>query len=253
MGPKSIHPAVVVVVLAAATMPAPVRADIFDNIDTSIEGPSGRPPTFVMVPTIRLAARYAPAPNWSVEVFSRPALGVAFTPAWGLASQVGGGVAVSRDIGDWSVSAGVEAVAGYNNLFGNWSAGAYEFSAQIVRNIAFEGTPWTVAPRVSVNHRATSDPAKVRTRYQLASPFFYKLTQQLDMALVPTIDVRTYANFEPARRDVVANLAAGLRWRPNDGVQLSVFMAYENRWSTLPSVRYSRWLIVPQLSLRVTY
>jgi hypothetical protein len=253
MGPRSIHLAVVVVALAAAMEPASVRADIFDNIDTSVEGQSGRPPTFVIVPTIRLAARYSPAPNWSVEVFSRPALGVAFTPAWGLASQVSGGVAVSRDIGDWSVSAGVEAIAGYNNLFGNWSAGAYEFSAQIVRNIAFDGTPWTAAPRVSVNHRATSDPAKVRTRYQLASPFFYKLTQQLDVALVPTIDVRTYANFEPARRDVVANLAAGLRWRPNDGVQLSVFMAYENRWSTLPSVRYSRWLIVPQLSLRVTY
>ncbi len=253
MGPKSIHIAVLAVAFAAAVAPSPVRADIFDNIDTSIEGQSGRPPNFVIVPAIRLAARFSPAPNWSVEVFSRPALGVAFTPAWGLASQITGGVAVSRDIGDWSVSAGVESIAGYNNLFGNWSAGAYEFSAQIVRNIAFAGTPWTTAPRVSINHRATSDPTKVRTRYQLSSPFFYKLTQQLDVAVVPTIDLRTYANFEPARRDVVANLAAGIRWRPSDGVQLSAFMAYENRWSTLPAVRYSRWLIVPQLSLRVTY
>ncbi len=251
MGPKPIHIAVLVVALGSAV--APARADIFDNIDTSTEGQPGRPPTFVVVPAIRLAARFSPAPNWSVEVFSRPALGIAFTPAWGLASQVTGGVAVSRDIGDWSVSAGVEAIAGYNNFFGNWSAGAYEFSAQIVRNIAFEGTAWSAAPRFSVNQRATSDPTKVRTRYQLSSPFFYKLTRQLDVALVPTIDLRTYPNFAPARRDVVANLAVGIRWRPSDGVQLSAFMAYENRWSTLPDVRYSRWLIVPQLSLRVSY
>lgn len=239
--------------IAAFLACAPARADIFDNLDTSAEGLAGRPPTFVVVPAVRLAARFSPAANWAVELFSRPAVGLAFTPGWGLVSQVTGGIAVSRDIGDWSIGAGVEAIAGYNQLFGPWSASGYEFSGQIVRNIAFDGTPWTAAPRFSINYRMTSDPAKVRTRYQLSSPFFYKLTPQLDMALVSTIDFRTYQNFAPSRRDVVANLAVGLRWRPSNGVQLSAFMAYENRWSTLPDVKYSRWLIVPQLSLRTSF
>ncbi len=81
MGPKPF--CIAVLVLALGSPAAPARADIFDNIDTSIEGQPGRPPTFVVVPAIRLAARLSPAPDWSIEVFSRPALGIAFTPAWG--------------------------------------------------------------------------------------------------------------------------------------------------------------------------
>lgn len=232
---------------------SPAHANIFEGIDTSADGTSARrPPTFVVVPLLRLAVRRSIG-GFDVEAFSRPALGMAITPFRSDVSQFSGGLAISRDLGWASAGVAVEVIAGYDTVsFGRFSSGAYEFTGQLSRTIAFEGTPWSISPRVAINHRATSDPAKVRTKIEFALPIYYQLTPALDAVFIPKIDARRYAHFAD-RTDTVANVAIGLRYRLSDFVQISGFFAYENRWSGVPDVRYSRWLLVPQLSLRASF
>lgn len=242
--------AILAAMLGCAAIPPATAAEFdFPDIDT---GP-GRPPNFIVIPGIRLAVRKQIDPDTAVETYVLTQLGLAGRPFVVGASGFSGGVSLSRNFGDVSWSATLEATPSWDGLFHSYSATGYELQSQISRTFTLDGTPWSVAPRLMVAYRFSTDSQKERSKIQLALPVFYRVDRQLDLVFVPRIDQRHVPHWTSARDDVVANVAIGARYEIRHGVQVSAFLAYENRWSSAPEVRYSRWLIVPQLSFRADF
>ena len=229
---------------------APSRAADYDFPDFS---GSGRPPNFVVIPGIRIAARRQIDADTSVETYLLTQIGLAGRPFIIGASGFSGGVSISRNFGDVSWSVTVESTPSWDGLFNSYASTGTELQTQISRTYAFEGTPWSVSPRLFLGYRFSTDNTKERSKVQVALPVFYRVNANLDIVFVPKIDQRHVPHWTTVRNDVVANVAVGARYQWRPGVQLSAFVGYENRWSSAPEVRYSRWLIVPQLSLRADF
>ncbi len=237
-------------ILAVATASPAASAD-FDFPDPDIL--NGRPPNFVVIPGIRVAMRRQIDADTSVESYVLTQLGLAGRPFIIGASGFAGGLTLSRNFGDVSWSGTMEATPAWDGLFNSYSATGLEFQTQLSRSYSFDGTPWSMSPRIMLAYRFSTDSEKERSKVQIALPFFYRINDQLDMVFVPKIDHRHVPHWTSTRNDVVANVAVGARYEIRRGVQVSGFLAYENRWSSAPEVRYSRWLIVPQLSLRADF
>lgn len=241
--------------LAGAYM-TPAAADLFESQDGSTEDQVNptRPPNFVVVPNLKLSARTALPNGFSFEAFTRTAIGLAGSPFVTQVSGSSGGFGLSKSFGDWNWSTGFEIGVGYSRFYDVYSNMSYEWTTGLGRTFAFEGTPWSIGPKVTVGYRWSSDRAKERVRFELAMPVFYKINERLDAVFIPRFDHRIYSNPEAlGRRDWVGNLAVGLRYQVASGALLSGFLAFENRASTRPEIRYSRWIIAPQLSLRMDF
>lgn len=236
------------VIGALASLPAAAAEFDFPDIDGK-----GRPPTFIIIPGIRFAARQSLGNDTSIEVYSLTQLGLAGRPFVIGASGMALGISVSRDFGDISWSGTIESTPSWDGLFSSFSATGTEFQTQVSRKIAFDGTPWSISPRLLLAYRFSTDITKERSKVQLALPVFYAVNRQLDLVFVPRIDQRHVPHWTSTRNDVVANVSAGFRYLIRSNVQVSAFFGYENRWSSAPEVRYSRWLIVPQLAFRADF
>ena len=247
-GPRS-RAILAAVVGCVVALPAAAAEFDFPDIDTG----SGRPPNFIVIPGVRFAARRQIDADTSVEAYVLTQLGLAGRPFVVGASGFSGGVSLSRSFGDFSWSGTLEATPSWDGLFHSYSSTGYELQSQISRTFTLDGTPWSVAPRLLVAYRFSTDSQKERSKVQIALPVFYRVDRQLDLVFVPRIDQRHVPHWTTTRNDVVANVAVGARYEIRRGVQVSAFLAYENRWSSAPEVRYSRWLIVPQLSFRADF
>lgn len=218
-----------------------------------IDGGTGRPPNFVVIPGIRFAARTQVAPDTTIEVYKLTQLGLAGRPFIIGASGFALGVSLSRDFGDISWSGTIESTPSWDGLFNSFSAAGTEFQTQVSRKFAWSGTPWSISPRLLLAYRFSTDQTKERSKVQVALPVFYSVTREFDLVFVSRIDQRHVPHWQTTRNDVVANVSAGFRYLIRSGAQVSAFLGYENRWSSAPEVRYSRWLIVPQLAFRADF
>ncbi|QCI68638.1 hypothetical protein [Phreatobacter stygius] len=237
-------------ILAIMTVsPASAAEFDFPDIDTF----DGRPPNFVVVPGIRLAMRRQIDADTSVESYVLTQLGLAGRPFVIGASGFSGGISISRNFGDISWSGTMEATPSWDGLFNSYSSTGLEFQTQLSRSYVFEGTPWSISPRIMLAYRFSTDSEKERSKVQIALPLYYRINPQLDLVFVSRIDHRHVPHWTTTRNDVVANVSVGARYEIRKGMQVSAFLAYENRWSSAPEVRYSRWLIVPQLGLRADF
>lgn len=238
------------IVAAMLALAGPAAAADYDFPDYN---GTGRPPNFVVIPGIRIAARRQIDPDTTVETYLLTQIGAAGRPFVIGASGFSGGVSLTRNFGDVSWSVTVESTPSWDGLFNSYASTGTEFQTQVSRTYTFEGTPWSISPRVFLGYRFSTDSTKERSKAQVALPVFYRINAQLDLAFVPKIDQRHVPHWTTTRNDVVANVAVGARYQWRPGVQVSAFVGYENRWSSAPEVRYSRWLIVPQLSLRADF
>lgn len=200
----------------AAAMPVAAAEFDFPELDT---GP-GRPPNFIVLPGVRFAVRKQIDADTSVETYILTQLGLAGRPFVVGASGFAGGVTLSRNFGDLSWSGTLEATPSWDGLFHSYSSTGYELQTQVSRTFAIEGTPWSVAPRLLLAYRFSSDSQKERSKVQIALPFFYRVNRQLDLVVVPRIDQRHVPHWTSARNDVVANVAIGARYEIRHGVQV---------------------------------
>ena len=126
----------------------------------------------------------------------------------------------------------------------------YELTTAPARVIKINASGWAVTPRVSFGYRWASDLRFERAKTEFMAPLTYKISKKIELTLTPRIDWQVYTERPDHRRDVTEYIAAGVKYDVAAGANITGSIGYETRSSNVVRFDFSRWKLVPQLTLR---
>jgi hypothetical protein len=212
--------------------------------------PAKRVSHFAIKPKERLGARAAIAQDLTLEVFARAEELALDNPLAWQSSIVLGGVETAYKFGATTWFVTFESGKAYSQLFNYSNATETKLLSTMQRQIRLGGGA-TVLPRLQVGYEWASDPKQQRWKVQAKAPVFYPITDTVLLIPVePKLTYFPYTDRPDHRADLTMNISAGVRWMITPTSFLQAEFGFENRWSNVRSVEFSRWLLAPEINLR---
>jgi len=201
----------------------------------------------------RLGARGSVAQDLTLEVFARAEQLALDNPLAWRSSIVLGGVETAYKFGATTWFVTLESGRAYSQLY-NYSNGTETKLLTTLQRQVKLGGGATIVPRLQVGYEWASDPMQQRWKVQVKAPVFYPITDTVLLIPVdPKLNYFTYTDRPDQRADLTMNISAGVRWMITPTSFLQAEFGFENRWSNVRSVEFSRWLLAPEVNLRVTF
>jgi hypothetical protein len=201
----------------------------------------------------RLGARASVAQDLTLEVFARAEQLALDNPLAWRSSVVLGGVETAYKFGATTWFVTLESGRAYSQLF-NYSNGTETKLLTTLQRQVKLGGGATIVPRLQVGYEWASDPNQQRWKVQVKAPVFYPIT---DTVLLIPVDAKLtyfpYTDRPDHRADLTMNISAGVRWMITPTSFLQAEFGFENRWSNVRSVEFSRWLLAPEVNLRMAF
>jgi hypothetical protein len=215
--------------------------------------PAKRVSHFAIKPKERLGARAAIAQDLTLEAFVRAEEMALDNPLAWRSSIALGGVETAYKFGATTWFVTFESGEAYSQLYNHASATEYKLLSTVQRQIKLGGGA-TIVPRLQIGHEWSSDPGQERWKVQAKAPVFYPITESvLLIPMVPKLTWFPYTDRPDHRTDLTMNISAGVRWMITPKSFLQAEFGFENRWSNVRSAEFSRWLLAPEVNLRVAF
>ena len=213
-----------------------------------------RPSHFAIKTKERLGLRHAVTPDFSVEAFGRSEQYALDNPLSSRSSIVIGGLETAYKFGATTWMVTFETGEAFTRFFEHTNVTEYKLFTTLQRQIKLGNSALSIAPRVEAGYEWSSDLQQQRWKIQVKSPLLYQISDAVIlMPLIPKLTYYPYTDRPDNRADLTMNISAGARWLITPSAFLQAEFGFENRWSNIRSVEYSRWLLTPEINLRVAF
>lgn len=215
--------------------------------------PAKRASHFAIKSKERLGARGAIAQDLTLEVFARAQELALDNPMAWRSSIALGGVETAYKFGATTWFVTFESGEAYSQLFNHANGTEYKLLSTVQRQIGLGGGA-TVVPRLQIGYEWASDPNQERWKVQVKAPVFYPIAETVLLIPVePKLTWFPYTNRPDHRADLTMYISTGVRWMITPTSFLQAQFGFENRWSNVRSAEFSRWLLAPEVNLRVAF
>jgi hypothetical protein len=237
-----------------------------DDTDTDLEddevlnigkGGKGKAPShFAIKPSVRLGFRHYPlgSKDSSFEAFVRNKQSI-LDNSWSLrSSELSGGFVGTYKLGatTWMVTFQTGDV--FSRFYEHTTRTNYDLRTTMQHSIDLGDGGWAVVPRVQMGYQWSSDQTQQRWKFQTTTPISYALGETVAlMPLVPKLSYQPYTDRTDSRADWTVTVSAGIRWILIKPSFLQATLGYENRRSNVHNADFSRWVLTPQLNLRIEF
>ena len=232
--------------------------DDFDDVgDVAIakQNKQSKPPSHFAIKTSeRFGMRHQFDSAFSLEPFIRGQQGVLDNPLAIRSSSVAGGLVSVYKFDDTAWTTSFETKQHFQDFYAHTTNTAYNLQSGISQSFDLGDRDWAIVPRFRIGYQWASDPRQERWKFQLTAPVGYQATDTLLlMPFMPKLSYQPYTGRPDHRADLTLNMSVGIRYEISKSGYLQVAFGFENRWSNVPSVEYSRWILAPQAAFRVTF
>lgn len=215
--------------------------------------PAKRVSHFAIKSKERLGARASIAQDLTLEAFVRAEQLALDNPMSWRSSIALGGVETAYKFGATTWFVTLESGKAYSQLFNSSNGIETKLLSTVQRQVKLGGGA-TIVPRLQVGHEWSSEPGQERWKVQVKAPVFYPITGSVLLIPVePKLTYFPYTDRPDHRADLTMYISTGVRWMITPTSFLQAQFGFENRWSNVRSAEFSRWLLAPEVNLRVAF
>jgi hypothetical protein len=213
--------------------------------------PSPRRPSRLSVNSaVKVSVKKKISQDVALEVSGRIGYGGLEDPYRPRSSSASGGATISWKLGKYSFSTGFDGSNGYAEYFGRYNSNNFVVRQGVARSFAINGS-WSVTPAAAVSYVFSTDTRQNRYKIDMAAPFSWKAGSLELQPILPRLSYQSYSNQD--RRDWTTFLGSGFSWSATSAASLSASIGYEHRTSNSLKAQYTRWVLAPQLALKLQF
>ena len=232
--------------------------DEFDDdsdVMNAKQGKQRKPPSHFAIKTAeRFGLRHQFDSAFSLEPYVRGQQNMLDNPLAIRGSAVAGGLVGVYKFGDAAWTTSFETKQVYSDFYAHTTYTAYKLQSSIAQAFDFGDSDWAIVPRFRVGYEWASDPRQERWKFELTAPLGYPVTDTLTvLPLMPKLSYQPFTDRPDHRADTTLNISVGVRYEISKSANLQAAFGFENRWSNVTSVEYSRWILAPQVAFRMTF
>lgn len=202
----------------------------------------------------RLGARYQFDNAFSLEPYVRGQQGMLDNPFAIRSATVAGGLTAVYKFGDTAWTTSFETKDSFSKFYAHTTYIAENLQTSIAQPFDFGNSGFAIVPRFRVGYQWANEARQERWKFELTAPVGYQVTDTLILfPVMPKISYQPYTDRSDHRADLTVNVSAGVRYAFNKAANLQAAFGFENRWSNVPSVEYSRWILAPQVAFRLSF
>ena len=226
----------------------------FDD-DTNVPVRRGKPPShFALKGSERLGMRHQFDNGFSLEPYVRAQQSMLDNPFAIRSAAYAGGLTGLYRFGDTAWTTSFETKDNFNRFYAHSTYVAYIFQKAIAQSFDFGDSGFAIVPRARVGYQWADDARQQRWKFELTAPVGYQITDKvLLLPVMPKLAYQPYTSRSDHRADLTLNVSAGVRYAFSKATNLQASFGFENRWSNVPSVEYSRWILAPQIAFRAAF
>lgn len=197
----------------------------------------------------RAAVRVKLSNSVALEVYGRATASRLQTPSAPGSSSLGGGMALSLQLGKFAMSTSLDLTNAYADAFGDYRSDSYTLRQGIARSFKLTDQV-AITPAIGGSYIFSKNTTQNRVKFDVAAPIGWRVGSVEWQPLIPKIAYQSYSNLP--RHDVTMSLGAGFRWDITKLTSFATSISFEQRESDSARARYSRWILAPQFGLKIT-
>jgi hypothetical protein len=229
--------------------------DVDDDPPLKTKKGGGKVPShFEIKPWERLGFRHAFDPNFSLEVFVRGQQNVLDNPLSLRTTFLSGGLQSAYKVGATTWYVTLEARQVYSQFYDHTVRTEYLPRTMLQQEINLGSSGFAVTPAAETGYQTSDDSQQDRWKFKAYLPLSYKLSKSLILfPFYPQLAFQSFTHRTDGRQDWTLTLLGGIRYFFTPSSYVETDFGYENRWSNVGSAEFSRWKLLPQLSLRIDF
>ncbi len=229
--------------------------ELDDDDEVLNTGKGKKPPShFAIKPSIRLGFRHAFDKDFTVEAYVRDQQGILSNPLSLRSSQVSGGVDTAYKFGSTTWTVNLKTGEVFSGFYEHTLRTNYDLKTTLQQSISLGETDLAIVPRMQVGYLWSNDPSQERWKIQVTAPVSYLLSDTIVLLpLMPKLSYQPYTQRTDHRVDWTLTMSVGIRWIFAAPSFVQASFGYENRWSNVPNAVFTRWVLTPQINLRVPF